>query len=57
MPDKTECQLAFELETITWRLEYDRRESGSYDDYETGIMFGAFSLGWDAALRNKAKNA
>lgn len=57
MPQKTECQQSFELETLTWGLQYDRNEAGSYTDYATGIVFGTFMLGWNAASENKAKNA
>jgi len=57
MPPKTECQQSFELETLTWGLSFDRDEGGVYTDYQTGIVFGTFMLGWFAAMNNKAKNA
>lgn len=52
MPNKTECQLAFEIETLTWGLDYERDETGEYTEYATGIMYGPFQLGWDAAKKN-----
>jgi len=57
MPQKTECQQSFELETLTWGLLFDRDEDGNYSEYNTGIVFGTFQLGWDAAMQNRAKNA
>jgi hypothetical protein len=46
MPPKTDCQEYFELVTSDWGLEYDRDENGCYSDYQTGVVFGSFELGW-----------
>lgn len=54
MPAKTACQLSFEIETLTWGFDYERDETGVYIDYGTGIAYGSFSLGWEAALREMA---
>lgn len=53
MERRTKCQQAFEVETLTWGLDYEMDENGCYTDWNTGVVFGSFQLGWEAALRRE----
>jgi hypothetical protein len=61
MPPKTRAQESFELQTLTRGLDYSRNELGSYSDFNTGIVYGSFYLGWVAgwcdAMEKQAQNA
>lgn len=49
---KTKCQESFEAETADWGLSFEVDETGTYIDFQTGVVFGAFSLGWESALKD-----
>lgn len=40
------CRTAFERECVDWGFDFTYTDH--YTDYNTGIMYGMFSLGWDA---------
>jgi len=54
--NKTPCQESFEVETSDWGLNFERDEAGCYVEYQTGIMFGAFRLGWESHERKMENN-
>ena len=44
-----DCRKAFEEECASWGLDFTSWNGKYYDDYDTGLAFGTFKLGWEAA--------
>ena len=59
--EREAAMLAFEKATSDWGFEYDKiinADEGfpAYEDYATGISFGAFLMGWKARGEFESKD-